>query len=87
MSCLTVRAIDCSPRKHTDQMRAIFRAAVQVAVEAVGGNAQPLMRFRCEAFFQSVFERRQAKHAVGPGARNGDTHIRRPPGNEHARRA
>src|SRR5258705_11339436 len=40
MSRLGVRGLDGTSRQHRDQMRAIFGAPVQVAVQSLGGHRQ-----------------------------------------------
>jgi hypothetical protein len=49
---------DGAAGEHADQMRAVFGAAVNVAVEAVGRHGQAFERFRRKPLLQRLLERR-----------------------------
>src|SRR5438874_6883123 len=66
---------DRPARQHADQMGAIFGAAVDVAVHAVGRNAHAFERFRREAFLKRLLERGHAEHAIGPGTGHRDADV------------
>src|SRR5205807_9603789 len=78
------RSFDGTARQHRDQMRAIFGAAVQVAVQAFRRNRQAVEYLVREALLQNFLERRDAEYSVGPGTGDGDAYIRRALGDEHA---
>jgi hypothetical protein len=56
-------------------MRAVFGAAVDVGVHAVGGDGQAFERFRRKTLLQRFLERRHAEHAVRAGAGDRDSDI------------
>src|SRR4029077_9487493 len=66
---------DRPARQHTDEMGAVFGAAVDVAVHAIGRNAHAFERFRREAFLKRLLERRHAEHAIGAGAGHRDPDV------------
>src|SRR5580704_11093440 len=78
------RGFDSATRQHADQMRAIFGAAVQIAVQSVGRNRDAVEHLVREALLQGLFERLGAEYAVRAGAGDGDTHVGRPLGDEYA---
>src|SRR5258705_9706522 len=80
MSRFGVRGLDGTSRQHRDQMRAIFGAAVQVAVQSLGGHGQTLEHLVRGTLLQNLFEPREAEHPFRARARYGDAHLRRPLG-------
>src|ERR1700704_1617591 len=83
MSRLAVRGVDGAARQHGYQVRAILRAAVQVAVQPIGRHRQPVEDFGVEALLQRFLERRDAERSLGAGAGDGNAYIRRTLGDEH----
>src|SRR6201991_3982658 len=83
-SRLAVGGIDGAARQHGYQMRAIFRTAVQVTVQSIRRHRQTVENFCVEARLQRLLKRGDAEHAVRAGAGDGNAHIRRTPGDEHA---
>src|SRR6266481_7832330 len=77
MSRFGVRGLDGAPRQHRDQMRAVFGAAVQVAVQSLGRHGQTIEHLVREPLLQGLFERGEAEHAFGAGAGDGDADVRR----------
>src|SRR5258705_10450625 len=80
MSRFGVRGLDGTSRQHRDQMRAIFGAAVQVAVQSLGGHGQTIEPLLRETLLQSLFEPGGGGHTFRAGAGYGATHSRRPLG-------
>ena len=65
-------------------MRAIFGAAVQIAVQPVGRRRDAVEHLVRKTLLQRFLERGGAEHAVRARAGDRDTHVRRTPGDEHA---
>src|SRR5580704_17437038 len=78
------RFCDRPARQHADKMRAIFGAAVDVAVHAIGRNGHAFERFRRETFLKCLLERRHAEHAFGAGAGHRDADVAAALRHEHA---
>src|SRR5688572_14260888 len=62
-------------RKHADKVRAILRAAMDIARHAVGGDGHAVERLRAEALLEGLLERGHPEHAVGAGAGDRDADI------------
>ena len=56
MSPFSVSSFDGPARQYGDQMRAIFRAAVQVAVQPVRGNRDAIKHLVRETLLQRLLE-------------------------------
>src|SRR5712671_4820836 len=78
------RRRNCATRQHAHQMRAIFRAAVDVAAHALLSDGHAVERFGTESLLERLLECRHPEHAIATGARHRDAHFRTALGNEHA---
>ena len=72
-----------APCQYRDQMRTIFGAAVQIAVQPFRRHRQSGEHLVREALLLGFFERGDAEHAFGAGAGDGDAYVRRTLGDEH----
>src|ERR1700742_216980 len=75
-SRLAVGGIDGATCQHRYQMGAIFRAAVQIAVETIRRHRQTVDNFCVETRLERLLKRGDPEHAVRAGAGDGDAHIR-----------
>src|SRR5262245_44668245 len=83
LSRFSVSSFDRPARQHPDQMRAIFGATMQVAVQPFRGYVDSRQHLWREALLQGLLESGDTEHAVRAGAGDGDADVRRPPGHEH----
>src|ERR1700722_15488113 len=83
MSRFGARGLDGAARQHSDQVRAVFGAAVQVAVQAFCRHGHAIQHLVRKPLLQSLLERADAEHAASARAGDGDAHVRGTPGDEY----